>query len=136
MSDWIDKQAEDRAEGLRGPRPGYTDPRDGRRRRTRVSQDTFIVFRPWQGCNRCQKLVNEGSLELPEDGDHVCPHTRHRDYLHLMNQLRNPGPHGPVKLSYDEFTNERGERYAAVAWEVTEDVQNDGPARNPGVPRM
>lgn len=136
MSDWYDKQVEANAEGSRGPRLGFTDPNENRKRKLRVSQDTFLIFRPWQGCRRCQKMVEDGELLLPENSDLTCRHTRHTEYVSLMNKLRNAERNGPVRLSYDEFNNDRGERYAAVAWEEPEEGPNEAEARARGVPRL
>ena len=136
MSDWYDKQVEAAGEGSRGPRLGFTDPAEARRRKMKVSQDTFLIFRPWQMCRRCQKQVEDGELLLPEDSDLTCRHTRHAEYLALVNKLRNADRNGAARLSYDEFNNDRGERYAAVTWEEVEEGPNEAEAKARGVPRL
>lgn len=136
MSDWYDKQAEAAAEGARGPQFGFTNPNEARKKKMRVSQDTFIIFRPWQGCHRCKKAVEDGAVVLPDDSDLTCPHTRHREYVALMNRLRNADRQGPNRLGYDEFNNDRGERYAAVTWEEAEETPNEAEARARGIPRL
>ena len=136
MSDWYDKQVDAAGDPSRGPRLGYTDPAETRKKRMRVAQDTFLIFRPWQMCGRCQKMVEAGELVLPDDSDLTCRHTRHSEYIALINRLRNAERGGAMRLSYDEFNNDRGERYAAVAWEEPEDGPNEAEARARGVPRL
>lgn len=136
MSDWYDKQVAANEEGQRGPRPGFADPTETRRKKMKVLHDTFLLFRPWQSCRRCQKMVEDSEVLLPEDSDLVCRHTRLTAYLALMNKIRNADRNGPTRLAYDEFNNERGERYAAVTWEEPEDGPNEAETRARGVPRL
>jgi len=136
VSDWYEKQLEANAEGMRGPRPGFADPAENRKKKLKVQQDTFLIFRPWQGCQRCKKLVEDGEIVLPDESDITCRHTRHREYVTLLNKLRNATRGEAFRLAYDEFNNERGERYAAVTWEEPEDGPNEAEARPRGVPRL
>ena len=52
--------------------------------RFRFDHGVYVVWRPWEGCGRCRAALEKGELTLPDRGDHVCPHTRHREYLALL----------------------------------------------------
>lgn len=136
MEDWMDRQRDTRDDAPRGPRSGYAEPDEERLRRVTVAHETYVIFRPWQGCGRCQKAVEENGELLPDEGEYVCPHTRHAEYIRLVNRLRNAGPHGPMKLSAREFSNERGELYVTIAWEEPEGAPNEAAARPRGMPRL
>lgn len=133
----MDRQQVSREEAQRGPRPGFTEPVEDQPRRLRVFHETYSVFRPWGGCLRCKEALKEKPELLPEAGDYVCPHTRHSEYIALINRLRNAGPSGPWKLQAREFSNDRGEIYVTIAWEEPETAgQSETKARPRGVPRL
>lgn len=44
----------------------------------------FVVWRPWESCNRCYGALKRDELVLPEDGDYVCPHTMMKQYKELL----------------------------------------------------
>lgn len=136
MEDWMDRQRTDREEAQRGPRTGFAEPAEERPRRLKVFHETYSVFRPWQSCKRCQKAIEENAELLPEHGDYVCPHTRHDEYVALMNRIRNAGNAGPWKLGAREFSNDRGEIYVTIAWEEPEAAPAETKARPRGVPRL
>ena len=39
-----------------------------------IHRDVFLIFRPWENCSRCLAMLQQ--VTLPDDGDHICPHTR------------------------------------------------------------
>lgn len=136
MEDWMDRQRAATEDTQRGPRPGFTEPAEERKPRLKVFHETYSVFRPWGGCNRCKDAIKEQPELLPDAGDYVCPHTRHDEYVALMNRIRNAGNAGPWKLGAREFSNDRGEIYVTIAWEEPEEPQNEARARPRGVPRL
>jgi len=115
---------------------GFTEPSEEQPRRLRVAHETYSIFRPWQGCSRCKDMLKDQPELLPELGDFVCPHTRHTEYITLINRLRNAGAAGPWKLQAREFSNERGEIYVTIAWEEPEGPISETKARPKGVPRL
>ncbi len=44
----------------------------------------FVVFRPWESCALCRGRHKAGTLVLPDEGDHTCPHTQIKDYRKLL----------------------------------------------------
>jgi len=136
MEDWMERQRAAREEAQRGPRSGFAEPAEERPRRMKVFHETYSIFRPWQGCQRCKKAIEENDTLVPEEGDYVCPHTRHAEYITLMNRLRNADNAGPWKLQAREFSNDRGEIFVTIAWEEPEEAQNEARARPRGVPRL
>jgi len=136
MEDWMERQRSSREDMPRGPRTGFTEPAEERAREVVVHHETYVIFRPWQSCGRCQKATKENPDLLPEEGEYVCPHTRHGEYIRLVNRLRNAKANGPMKLSAREFSNERGELYVTIAWEEPEAETNTAKARALSVPRL
>jgi len=136
MEDWMNRQRSDREEAQRGPRTGFSEPAEERPRRMKVYHETYSVFRPWGGCSRCKKALEENPDLLPATGDYVCLHTRHSEYIELINRLRNAGSGGPCTLQSREFSNDRGEIYVTIAWEEPEGGQTETKARPRGVPRL
>jgi hypothetical protein len=136
MEDWMNPQQANREETIRGPRIGFSEPAEERPRRMKVFHETYSVFRPWSSCSRCKDAIRERPELLPEQGDYVCPHTRHNEYIELINRLRNAGDAGPWKLHAREFSNDRGEIYVTIAWEEPEVTQNEARIRSRGVPRL
>jgi len=51
-----------------------------------VKRKVFLVFRPWESCSRCQNDVASGKVDLPDDGDHNCPHTQIKEYEEVVNK--------------------------------------------------
>lgn len=48
--------------------------------------EVFVIWRPWESCDRCWTAVKMEKLTLPEDGDYVCPHTRMSEYKELLKR--------------------------------------------------
>lgn len=48
--------------------------------------EVFVIWRPWESCNRCYVAIKQDKLVLPEDGDYVCPHTRMAAYKELLKK--------------------------------------------------
>jgi len=47
----------------------------------------FLVYRPWDKCNRCANALANGKLDLPDDeGDLTCPHTQVNDYKEIVDK--------------------------------------------------
>lgn len=90
--------AEDgRGDGLRNPLGGERrvrrmdaeDPRNPYVRPVQemsfdLDHEVFLIYRPWEKCSRCIAALKNESLSLPPDGDHVCPHTRLKEYRQLL----------------------------------------------------
>ncbi len=91
--------ADAQARGLRNPLgPGDAHPRiakdDPRNPFGRVitqmkwelDHRVFVVFRPWESCQLCRGKLKAGTLVLPDEGDHTCPHTQIADYRKLLQE--------------------------------------------------
>lgn len=48
--------------------------------------EVFVIWRPWESCNRCWTAVKMEKLTLPDEGDYVCPHTRMSEYKGLLKK--------------------------------------------------
>lgn len=46
----------------------------------------FVIWRPWDSCNRCWADFKAEKLQLPEEGDYVCPHTMMKEYKELLKK--------------------------------------------------
>jgi hypothetical protein len=77
--------------------------------------DVFVVFRPWENCPRCKAQLESGDLALPDEGDHVCPHTRRADYHALWRKIFA----GDLKfISRKEETLKNGVTRVSIEWGV------------------
>ncbi len=55
----------------------------------------FILWRPWQNCERCRKAiaaatdetVEEEGVELPTVGEYTCPHTQETDFKVIRDKI-------------------------------------------------
>jgi hypothetical protein len=73
----------------------------------------FVIWRPWTQCHRCLKKIEHGEFELPEIGDHECPHTMREDYEALLDS----GLRGDVLFQTQEyFTLHDGLRCCHAVW--------------------
>lgn len=92
-----DKEA--RTQGLRNPlgpadahpRISADDPRNPFGREITqmpwaLTHCVYVIFRPWRSCSRCLGKIKANALELPDEGDYVCPHTQIGDYNKLLNE--------------------------------------------------
>lgn len=77
----------------------------------------FVLWRPWTQCHRCLKGIEHGEYELPDTGDHECPHTMQKDYEELLNK----GLRGDVLFQTQEyFTLHEGTRCCHMVWLTTD----------------
>jgi hypothetical protein len=77
----------------------------------------FVLWRPWTQCQRCLKSIELGEADLPEVGDHECPHTMRSAY----EQLLDDGLRGDVLFQTQEyFTLHDGTRCCHSVWLTTD----------------
>jgi len=65
--------------------------------------DTYVLYRPWDKCNRCKDAIlgpvegrdDEGEIirgdptvELPDTGDYSCPHIGKSDYEKTIMRIK------------------------------------------------
>jgi hypothetical protein len=73
----------------------------------------FLIYRPWHYCDRCRDAIANGTLVLPAEGDHECPHTMREEYHDLMNKILE----GKLLLGAEaEITNKDGSVAVSVRW--------------------
>ena len=77
--------------------------------------DVFLIHRPWHNCGRCQEDVQARKVELPDDGDITCPHTRRKNYLEVMQKILNEGW---LQVKRDEQFLQNGSVQVIVGWLV------------------
>lgn len=75
--------------------------------------DVFLIHRPWHNCSRCTEDVQSSKVELPEDGDITCPHTRKKNYLQTMQKILNEGW---LQVKRDEQFLQNGSVQVMVGW--------------------
>lgn len=46
----------------------------------------FLIFRPWEGCNRCVQDMASNLVTVPATGDYTCPHTSLSSYEAIVNK--------------------------------------------------
>jgi hypothetical protein len=49
-------------------------------------RDVFLIFRPYDGCNRCSHDIAQNVVQIPQTGDYTCPHTRLSEYEAVLNR--------------------------------------------------
>jgi hypothetical protein len=77
----------------------------------------FVLWRPWTQCQRCLKSIELGEADLPEVGDHECPHTMRDAYEQLLDE----GLRGDVLFQTQEyFTLHDGTRCCHSVWLTTD----------------
>lgn len=53
-----------------------------------VNRRVFIIYRPWESCDRCNQAIANGEVVLPvEEGDYECPHTTIKAYRDVINKV-------------------------------------------------
>lgn len=77
--------------------------------------DVFLIYRPWHNCPRCGEDIQARKVELPEDGDIVCPHTRRKAYLAVIQKILNEGW---LQVKRDEQFLQSGSVQVMVGWLV------------------
>ena len=77
----------------------------------------FTLWRPWEECRRCWKAVENGDVELPEEGDYSCPHVQAAEYKTVIDACLK----GDSVLTTKEMFNlPNGSRCAHVEWLVAD----------------
>jgi hypothetical protein len=51
----------------------------------------FVTYVPWYVCGGCKKALEEKTIEHPEEGVLVCPHTDHKAYEELLRKNAHEG---------------------------------------------
>lgn len=86
----------------------------------------FVLWRPWTTCTRCLKGVEHGLYELPEEGDHECPHTSVEKFEDILNK----GLRGDVLFQTQEyFTLQDGTRCCHMVWLTTDKTATEMAAK-------
>lgn len=53
----------------------------------RVKRRVFLVYRPWERCQRCLDDVASGAVTPPAQGDLDCPHNELAAYEDVVNKI-------------------------------------------------
>lgn len=77
--------------------------------------DVFLIHRPWHNCPRCQEDIQSRKVELPEDDDISCPHTRKKAYLQTIQKILNDGW---LQVKRDEQFLQSGSVQVMLGWLV------------------
>lgn len=77
--------------------------------------DVYLIYRPWGSCGRCKDKLDNGTVELPDDGDISCPHTRRSEYLATMKKILNEGW---LQVKREEQFLQSGSVQVMVGWLV------------------
>lgn len=94
----------------------------------------FVVFRPWETCSRCLGKLKAKTLELPDVGDHVCPHTQIEDYRKLLAE-RSDGVCRFYETETTTLKNGTIIKSVGVARPKTKEDLEDSSRRTTGGPR-
>jgi hypothetical protein len=79
----------------------------------RANRRVFLIYRPWQYCDRCRDGIAKGSIILPDEGDIECQHTMVGEYQDVMDDILK----GKVLLgSETEITNKDGSVAVSLRW--------------------
>lgn len=74
---------------------------------------TFVLWRPWQKCSRCNDMLKNGEMELPSIGDITCPHVQADEYKEIKDAiLRGDG----IKEFEEHFQLHDGTRCVQFSW--------------------
>ena len=53
-----------------------------------IQRRVFVIYRPWEACERCTNAIAQGNVTLPDDeGDYECPHTTLKAYREIINKV-------------------------------------------------
>lgn len=72
-----------------------------------LDHEVYVIWRPYSACFRCMSKLRAKppQLELPDDGDYVCPHTRLAAYKNILSERAT----GVVRFtSYESTTLKDG----------------------------
>lgn len=76
-------------------------------------RDVFLIFRPYDTCNRCAHNIAQHTVTIPATGDYTCPHTRLAEYEAVMNRsLAGEYLHG----SENEVVQKDGSILISLKW--------------------
>ncbi|RKY27690.1 MAG: hypothetical protein DRP83_01905 [Planctomycetota bacterium] len=93
------------------------DLQPGRKVRMVSFTKTFILWRPWEKCDRCKAMLAEERIKLPEVGDWTCPHVQVVDYKEVKDKtLRGEG----LKEFEEHFQLHDGTRCVQFSWLETD----------------
>lgn len=53
----------------------------------KVKRRVFLVYRPWERCQRCLDDVASGAVAPPAQGDIDCPHNELSSYEEVVNRI-------------------------------------------------
>lgn len=99
--------------------------------------EVFVIWRPWESCNRCWVDIKQEKLKLPDDGDYVCPHTRMAAYKKLLKKRSQGVCEFPA---HESTTLKNGVIQVSVMIATrrakeTDSAEPDGKAKKSGPPR-
>ena len=78
---------------------------------------TFVLWRPWDKCGRCQTMLSTEEITLPDLGDWTCPHVQVEDYKETKDKtLRGDG----LKELEEHFQLHDGTRCVQFSWLETD----------------
>lgn len=78
---------------------------------------TFVLWRPWEKCDRCKRRLADGDITLPDVGDWTCPHVQVVDYKDTKDKtLRGDG----LKEFEEHFQLHDGTRCVQFSWLETD----------------
>lgn len=112
------------------------DLQPGRKVRLVSYTRTFVIWRPWNKCDRCMKLIGTGELELPDVGDYTCPHVQVADYKEVKDKTLS----GDALKEFEEhFQLHDGTRCVEFSWletdpEFLEEMKRKAEAQDPVYP--
>ncbi len=52
-----------------------------------IKRRVFLIYRPWESCQRCLDDVANNSVALPSSGDHECPHNELPSYEDVVTKI-------------------------------------------------
>lgn len=52
-----------------------------------IHRRVFLIYRPWERCQRCLDDVSKNAVVLPATGDIDCPHNESKAYEDVVNKI-------------------------------------------------
>jgi hypothetical protein len=52
-----------------------------------IQRRVFLIFRPWERCQRCADDIASSAVTLPSDSDYECPHTNLKEYKTICDAI-------------------------------------------------
>ena len=78
-----------------------------------IRRRVFLIYRPWERCQRCLDDVANNAIALPSTGDHECPHNELASYEDVVNRILD-GSY--VFGSESEIANKDGTVAISLRW--------------------